>query len=313
MNKLKKNTFTEEFKYDIVKKIKPLERKTIEDEWLKISNMYNNNIEFKNNARIGLKIIDYFTFKERLETIGKYNINFYDFVYNIEEFEKKKFIQNMLIFKRKKYENSSKYSNEINIYKEVYNITIGAINAFRPTIIIDYIKKYKATKVLDFCCGWGGRLIGSCVANIDSYTGIDINSNLKKPYDELKSFLKNKTKTEIQLIIKNALEIDYSLINYDMVFTSPPYYFLEKYSNCIDYKNKTDMENNFYKPLFEMTYKNLQKGGTYCLNINEEIYNNVCISVLGECHDKIELNKRKKNSYKEYIYIWKKLTEEVGH
>ena len=40
MNKLKKNTFTEEFKYDIVEKIKPLERKTIEDEWLKISNMY---------------------------------------------------------------------------------------------------------------------------------------------------------------------------------------------------------------------------------------------------------------------------------
>ena len=49
-------------------------------------------VEFNKRCRVGNNVVDFFTFRERLETRGKYNINFYDFISNIEEFKKKKFI-----------------------------------------------------------------------------------------------------------------------------------------------------------------------------------------------------------------------------
>ena len=93
-----------------------------------------------------------------------------------------------------------------------------------------------------------------------------------------------------------------------MVLTSPPYYFLEKYSNNETYNNsKKEMDNNFYIPVISNTYKYLQPGGHYCLNINKEIYENVCYKLLGEADDMISLKKSKRqNNYEEFIYIWNK-------
>ena len=92
-----------------------------------------------------------------------------------------------------------------------------------------------------------------------------------------------------------------------MVFTSLPYYNIEIYGNKKQYNTKIEWNENFYKPLLETTYKYLQIGGVYALNVPEVIYNENCISVLGECNEKIELYKRKRNNnYQEYIYVWKK-------
>ena len=101
--------------------------------------------------------------------------------------------------------------------------------------------------------------------------------------------------------------MDYSKVFYDMVFTSLPYYNIEIYGNNKQYDNKKEWNEQFYKPLIERTYKYLQDGGVYALNVPEEIYNNVCILVLGECSEKIELYKRKRNNnYHEWIYVWRK-------
>ncbi len=45
---------------------------------------------FKPLSRIGNKTVNYFTRVERFDTIGKKKINFYDFLYNKNEFLKKK-------------------------------------------------------------------------------------------------------------------------------------------------------------------------------------------------------------------------------
>jgi hypothetical protein len=67
------------------------------------------------------------------------------------------------------------------------------------------------------------------------------------------------------------------------------------------------MDNNFYIPVISNTYKYLQPGGHYCLNINKEIYENVCYKLLGEADDMISLKKSKRqNNYEEFIYIWNK-------
>jgi 16S rRNA G966 N2-methylase RsmD len=96
---------------------------------------------------------------------------------------------------------------------------------------MDIYNRFKPTSILDFTMGWGGRLVGACAMDIPSYIGIDLNKNLIKPYEEMVKTLKELgTKTEIKLIFKDALKVDYSKLNYDCVFTSPPYYNIELYT-----------------------------------------------------------------------------------
>jgi hypothetical protein len=265
----------------------------------------SHNKEISDRCRIGNNVVDYFTFKERLNTKGKYNVNFYEFLDRIDEFREKKFIQNMLIY-YENVKNKNKTKNKYVVFKEVYNICISAINIFRPLVAVDIYAKYKPTCILDPCAGWGGRLVGASVLNIPRYIGVEINTNLKQGYQELESFLKPQTTTQIDMRFQDALTIDYSTLPcYDMVFTSPPYYFLEKYSNNKAYKNKKEMNDQFYIPLIRETYKYLQNNGIFALNVNKEIYESVCILLLGEAKTIIPLKKSKRqNNYGENIYIW---------
>jgi DNA modification methylase len=123
-------------------------------------------------------------------------------------------------------------------------------------------------------------------------------------------FLKQAgSETKIELHFKDALEIDYSKFNYDMVLTSPPYYNLEFYGGEYKPMPKEEWNIQFYEPLLERTYKFLKPGGHYCLNISREIYDSVAKKVLGACKIKIAMKKFKRttgNQKDEYIYIWKK-------
>jgi len=273
----------------------------------KIGNRFvENDYNVSARCRTGNNTVDYFTFTERLNTKGKYDVNYFEFITNIDEFKKKKFIANML----KYYEdvkNKNKTKNNYIVLKEVYNICISAINIFRPLVAMEIYNKYKPNTVLDFTCGWGGRLVGACALNIPNYIGIDVNTNLTNSYLEMKSFFKNLSNTNIEIFFQDAINFDYSKITYDMVLTSPPYYFLEKYSNNVKYDSKNEMKNKFYIPVISNTYKHLQKGGYYCLNINKEIYQDICVGLLGQANDSIPLKKSKRqNNYDEFIYVWYK-------
>jgi tRNA1(Val) A37 N6-methylase TrmN6 len=299
--------FTDIEKIAISRSIKMISLKDATEDFNKLKLIGSNACNISSRCRTGNNIVDYFTFTERLNTKGKYDINFFEFIVNIDEFKKKKFIANML----KYYEDVKNKNNTKNNYivlKEVYNICISAINIFRPLVAMEIYSKYKPNCVLDFTCGWGGRLVGACALNIPNYIGIDINTNLLNPYLEMKSFFNNISETNIDIFFENAAEFDYSKITYDMVLTSPPYYFLEKYSNNETYNNsKNEMKNKFYIPVFSNTYKYLQSGGHYCLNINKEMYEDICIGLLGVATDIIPFKKSKRqNNYEEFIYIWYK-------
>jgi hypothetical protein len=82
---------------------------------------------------------------------------------------------------------------------------------------------------------------------------------------------------------------------------------LEKYENNVDYATKKEMNEKFYKPLFEKTYDNLKHGGHYILNINKEIYESVCVPLFGHAFVAFSLKKSKiQNDYTEYVYVWRK-------
>ena len=307
-----KDYFTDIEKIMISKHIKSISSKDAIEDFNKLKiigdNLVKNPYNISSRCRTGNNIVDYFTFTERLNTKGKYDINFFEFMINIDEFKKKKFIMNMINY-YDTVKNKNKTKNNYIVLKEVYNICISAINIFRPLLAMEIYAKYNPKSILDFTCGWGGRLIGACALNIPNYIGIDINNNLTNSYLEMKDFLKTYSETNIEVYIENAVTFDYSKINYDMVLTSPPYYFLEKYSNNETYNNsKNEMKNKFYIPVITNTYKHLQQGGKYCLNVNKEIYEDICVDLLGVANDIIPFKKSKRqNNYEEYIYVWYKL------
>ena len=104
------------------------------------------------------------------------------------------------------------------------------------------------------------------------------------------------------------------------MFTSPPYYDLEQYGETSGVQfekiqtkeqKKIEWDNTFYKPLFRNTYDHMEKGGHYCLNIPVEIFERVCLHLLGEPWKKFPLKKSDRrlssdNKYVEYVYVWKK-------
>ena len=265
-----KAKYTEVERKTIANSIKNISKETICEEMNKLIKIGKNAQNMSPRCRVGNNIVDFFTFSERLKTRGKYNINFYDFIVNIYEFKKKKYIQNMLLY-YDNVKNKNKTKNEYVVLKEVYNICISSINIIRPLVYMEIYSKYNPKNILDFCAGWGGGAVAASALNINSYIGIEINHDLKQPYEELIDFLKNKSSTNHQMLFVNALNVDYSKLDYDFVFTSPPYYFIQKYENNTEYACKRDMDVHFYIPLFTKTYDGLQPGGTYIINVCKDV------------------------------------------
>lgn len=301
-----KENFTNEEKLHISKQIKNITFDDIEREMNQLIEIGVAASTMSPRSRIGNNIVDYYTFSQRLSTKGKYNVNFYEFIVNIDEFKKKKFIQNMLHY-YETIKNKTQKKNYYTVMKEVYNICISAINIIRPLVYMEIYAKYNPNCVLDFCAGWGGASVAASALNIPNYIGIEINQSLVDPYNKMINFLKERSKTNIQMFFDNALTIDYSKMDYDLVFTSPPYYFIQKYENNTEYSSKKEMDQLFYLPLFSNTYEHLKKNGIYALNINKEVYENVCIKLFGPAHDSYPYKKsQRQNNYDEIVYVWKK-------
>jgi 16S rRNA G966 N2-methylase RsmD len=301
-----KENYTKEEKVEIASHIKNISFEEMDEEMERLMEIGIDAHSISERSRIGNNVVDYFTFVQRLETKGKYNVSFFEFLANIETFREKKFIQNMLkYYQEVKNKNNTKHEHKV--LKEVYNICVSAINIMRPLNCMEIYTKYNSKRVLNFCAGWGGSTIASCVLNVDAYYGIEINTDLKEPYNQLINYLKPKCKTEFQMYFEDAASFDYSMIDYDTVFTSPPYYFIEKYANNVHYKTKKEMDEQFYIPVFTNTYTYLKPGGHYIINICKEVYDNVLKPLLGEAHTTFPLKKSKRqNNHTEMIYVWKK-------
>ena len=294
-------SYTDLEKENISKSIKNISLEIVDRE---MDKLMKNMSELSPLSRVGNNIVDFFTFSQRLKTKGKYNVNFYEFLSNIDEFKKKKFIQNMLIY-YKDVKNKNNTKTEYTVLKEVYNICISAINIMRPLTCMEIYKRFGAKRALNFCAGWGGSTIAAAALNLEAFYGVEINGDLTKPYDNMVSYLKTKSQTNIEIFICDAVNFDYSTILYDTVFASPPYYFIEKYNNNSEYSSKTEMDEKFYIPVFTKTYNSLQKGGHYIINVCKEVYERVLIKLFGEAHILTPYKKfKRQNDYTEIVYVW---------
>jgi len=262
------------------------------------------------NSIPGNKFLDSFFFKYRLATKTKLNISFYEFL-NSTFYREKPYVQ--------KYLQNNKGTEILKLYK-AFQLYFGTVNSFKPIIAKNLYYELRPTCILDFTAGWGGRCLGAMVIPSLKYIGIDTNIDLKTPYEDMLQHLDMHLPLEFaqfglasqrsKIIFQDAATVDYSQLDYDMVFTSPPYYTLETYSNMPEYKSYEDWLIRFLQPVVTNSYKYM-KCGFYCLNVPEKIYSDI-ETMIGSCITKIPLNLKRnlKNAqaeYNEHIYVWRKI------
>ena len=176
-------SYTKEEKLVIARHIKNINMEDVDEEMKKLIKIGEKANMISERSNVGNDIVDYFTFVSRLETKGKYDVNYFEFLVNLEIFREKKFIQTMLkYYEDVKNKNNTKH--EYKVLKEVYNICISAINIMRPLNCMEIYTRFNAKRVLNFCAGWGGSTVAAAALNLEAFYGIEINDDLNAPYDK---------------------------------------------------------------------------------------------------------------------------------
>lgn len=109
----------------------------------------------------------------------------------------------------------------------------GCVGQFRPDVAVYVYKKFNCKTVLDFSAGWGDRLIAALSQKIN-YIGIDSNHKLINPYKQM--LYKFGKESKVMMIFNRSENINFDkLPEYDLIFTSPPYFTIELYQNMRNY------------------------------------------------------------------------------
>lgn len=220
--------------------------------------------------RTGLNTLDYFFLRHRVKAKTKRHISF---VNAIKDKNTRKYI-NEKVSKIKK--RSPFFLSKVELMRErysVFQLYYGTINQFRPS---EAKRIYCTLKpkigILDFSAGWGGRCLAAMACGIP-YTGIDANTNLKGSYEKMIDFCKPVAPTK--MIFRPSESVDFSKIDYDLVFTSPPYFMLEEYERMPAYGSKEAFLEKFFRPVVLSAWRNLRVGGHMALNMPKEMYDAV--------------------------------------
>lgn len=260
-------------------------RKQLMDEFIKLRKKLSERIKFPiKRSIIGYSCSNYFFQKERLST--KRCSNRKDSA--IEYWNNPKGKKAVL-----------KHSNKHN--RDIFNsiVFLSHAPAQFPVAAAGKIYKYfNATNVFDPYAGWGDRCIAAMACNIN-YTGVDSNKNIQNNYIDMINFF--DTEANIKFISSKVEDINYKDFDFDLIFSSPPFWqdnlMVECYKNCND-----DYESFLEKSLFPIIKEGLRRNIRVCLHLPLQMYNDI-LKVFGITNKIIEINKNT-NQNTDKIYCW---------
>jgi SAM-dependent methyltransferase len=145
------------------------------------------------------------------------------------------------------------------------------VSNFRPTVaraLIDTLST-DGDEILDFSAGYGGRLLGAATLH-RKYVGIDPAAAQCDGLRRLSSAL--GAMTEIRHGCAEDVLPEFTSARFDLVFSSPPYFRLERYSEeeSQSYKRYPDYRRwlrGFLRPVLEQSHRVLRRHGQLALNI----------------------------------------------
>jgi|TARA_R100000479_G_scaffold68009_1_gene32331 hypothetical protein len=157
---------------------------------------------------------------------------------------------------------------------------------FKPNVAKVLYDKLGSENILDFSAGWGDRLAGFYASETSEYyVGIDPRKENHPIYEEQAEFYhKHMTVFEVQkkcdFIESPAEEVDFMGYKdfFDTVFTSPPYFNVERYSydetqSWVRHKEINEWNENFLQKTLKNLWCSVKSGGYLLVNISD-VYSN---------------------------------------
>ncbi len=171
----------------------------------------------------------------------------------------------------------------LNIRETIY-FNNKLCNNFRVTVVLTVLKSFKHDRYLDISAGWGDRLIGAIFSGVKRYIAADPNIELQPCYNKIKdAFLSEKDRDNFLIYPMSFLDIPLENEEpFDIVFSSPPFFTLEKYSmfnmnSITDFMDEKLWINNFFVKSLIKCYNHLKKDGIMILYMggSEEVFKNM--------------------------------------
>ena len=151
---------------------------------------------------------------------------------------------------------------------------------FKPNVAKVLYDKLGSKSILDFSAGWGDRLAGFYASETgEFYMGIDPRKENHPIYHEQSEFYdKHRTMFEVpkksMFVEHPAEDFEYKENSYDTVFTSPPYFNVERYSyddtqSWVRYKTIDEWNKNFLQKTLKKVWNSIKSGGYLLVNISD--------------------------------------------
>lgn len=151
------------------------------------------------------------------------------------------------------------------------------VSNFRPTAAKAIYERYslEGARVLDFCAGFGGRLLG-CLVLKRHYVGYEPSQEQFLGLQQMYNAIHELGLTSYDVILRRDCAEDAICKepgqSFDLVFTSPPYFNRERYSSdsnqsYVRYGDYQAWREHFLRKLIEESWRVLRKRGKLVLNV----------------------------------------------
>lgn len=257
-------------------------------------------------------ITDLFTEEVRVKCIFKN----YDSPLNYWKNNKSEIIN----YSKNKYGDSDVHSLREVIYEKS-----KLCNNFKVTLSLSILMIFKPRKWLDISAGWGDRLLSAILYNhisndFDLYCATDPNKELHPLYQNMiKSLVPIEQQNKFVLIESGFENYKFQNDDFDIVFSSPPFFDLETYSNHEgDSLNNNNTQElwaiNFFKPMLINSYNHLKKDGHLILYIDRSKYIEKYLQKFSEITKYKGIiyfyEKKDKRRLTRKIYVWRKIKDD---
>jgi hypothetical protein len=153
---------------------------------------------------------------------------------------------------------------------------------FKPSLVAAVIRFFGATRMLDFSAGWGDRLAGAIAAGVERYQAFDPNTSLRAGHQGIiDAFVPEPDRARFAV---TYLPFERAVVEpeeYDLVFTSPPFFDFEIYTSLpgqsVDtFKSYEAWLGGFLTLALHKSWSALKTGGHLVIHITDVYTTKVC-------------------------------------
>ena len=173
-----------------------------------------------------------------------------------------------------------------NILRTMIGLRKYICSQFKPNVAKIIYDMFEAETILDFSMGWGDRLAGFYASEHGKhYVGLDPRKENHPIYKEQSEFYQKhlgffEHNRKCDFHCSPAEDFDFAPYkeHFDMVFTSPPYFSVERYSyddtqSWVRYKDIDDWNKDFLHSTLGNLWDSIKVGGYLLVNISD-VYSN---------------------------------------